>query len=409
MPPLRTLLLVVGGFILFFVAFFLAPVIPFTQSVSIPNAYKSGFTECLATGSSTNLTEALAEQQKCLNGYLYPPASVTRFGTPAYRLVGYGGSPFPSQVLVSQGNYSALVFFKGSQAVAAENAGPGDVVVNPNRVVEIDGALVYESDFGYLNITVTARNIGSHPIQYPTVYLSMSGFSVNTTNAGLTWIQPRPIGTCDASWSTGEYCTVSRVVANGLPTGKPFNFYVEVRGYVEGRYFVYRQGYQEGYPEGGVGPHWVAAFINQVEIARQNVSLSESNRLDTFAAIRFTDAIQNYTISDYNFTADATRFFGPNNTSPYAEEVLLYPGNYGPNAYSDFLSKFAIGHWSALTNPYFTQYGYYVGHAPYYVVSLPCPVYEIPREGINIPEFFQQHGCLTTVADTTWLVIILTP
>ncbi len=395
--------------ILLLLVFFLAPIVPFWQSVSVPGAYESGLTECLASISQDNATLARIQQIACQERYMSPPVTLYGFATPAYTLFSYGGPPFPSQELVTVGNHSALVFFSGSRAVAVESVGGPGVQVNPRGVMFIQNAAVSSFDFGFLNITIKIRSLGAYDIDNPVLYLSMEGFSTNQSSGGLTVIQPKFLGACGPVLASADYCSVSMVAPNNIPLNESFHFYVEARGSVSGSTFVYRQGFGEDYPRGGIGPLWVKAFIDQADTFRGGSTLTENSTLDTFAALRFKDASANFGISDYNFTVDANAFFGPSQYVKELAELLFYPGIYSPSSYPTFLSMYAPGHWSVLTNPIYKQYGYYVGHSSYYEVSVPCPVYEIPEEGVNITQFFGQHGCATTVLSTTWLVLVLSP
>ena len=356
--------------------FFLAPVVPYMNSVSVPGAGQVRSTD------------------------------VWGLATPSYAVIGYGSPPYSPTEVVSSGNHSALVFFSGGKAVAVEDAGPPGVVLNPSSVIAIMYAGVSSSDWGWLNITMQLRNIGFHNISSPVVYVSMVGFSSNGTSGALTVVQPKPIGTCGSLWLASAYCQVSQVTPNNLPVNKSFTYYAEIRGTVEGTPFVYRVPFGEYYPRGGVGPIWVNTFITNVNLARGGPPLRENSTLDAFAALRFKDASARYQISDYNFTVDAESFFGPD-ASQNVGEMLLFPGIFSPNTYPGFLAEYAVGHWDGLMDTQYTQFGYYVAQGTYYNVSIPCPVYEIPGAGVNITQYFQQHGCITMVATTTWLVIIL--
>lgn len=365
-----------GVVVLFVLVFFLAPVVPYVNSVTLPVSGSAG------------------------------SASVWGLATPYYALTGDGSPPYSPAQVVSIGNRSALVFFSGGKAVAVEDAGPSGAALNPSSVIAIEYAGVSSSDWGFLNITLHLRNIGFHNITSPVVYVSMEGFSANGTSAGLPLVEPKPIGTCGALWLSATYCDVSQVAPNNLPVNKSFAYYAEVRGMVEGAPFVYRAAFGEYYPRGGVGPHWVDAFISNVNLARAGSPLQENSTLDAFAALRFKDASARYQISDYNITADENSYFGPG-VSQNLGELLLFPGIFSPNTYPGFLAEYAVGHWDGLMDAHFTQFGYYVAQAPYYDVSIPCPVYEIPGAGVNITQFFHQHGCATMVATTTWLVVIV--
>ena len=368
---------VAGVVLLLLLVFFLAPVVPYVNSVSI-----------LAAGQGGS-------------------ADVWGLATPSYALLGYGSAPYSSMQLVTVGGHSALVFFHGGRAVAVEEVGGPGAVLNPSSVIGIQYAGVSSADWGTLNITLHLRNISYHNITDPVVYVSMEGFSSNGTAGGLPLIEPRAIGTCGAVWVASDYCDVSQIAPNNLPVNQSVTYYAEIRGTVAGSPFVYRQPFWEDYPRGGIGPLWVSAFMAKVDQARGGQALAENATLDAFAALRFKNATAHYQISDYNLSADAQAFFGPGTYANDISEVLLYPGVFSPNTYPSFLADYAVGHWDGLLNSLYTQYGYYVGEAPYYEVSVPCPVYEIPRAGMNITQFFAQHGCATSVATETWLVIIM--
>jgi len=361
--------------ILALLVFFLVPIVPYTQSVTIPG--RSG------------------------------EASLGGMSTPSYALLGYGSSPFPSSELVTVGSHSAIVFFRGSSPVAIEDAGPAGAEYNPSGVVWVQEAEVTSFDFGLLNVTVHLQDFGLRPIDNASVLLSMFGYSTNSTAGGMTLIQPKLVGDCQAEIQPGGYCTVSVTTPNLFPENKSIDYYPEVRGFVNGTPFVYREGFTEGFPTGGVGPIWVRAFLDRVDNAR-GAPLTENSTLDQFAALRFKTASAGYQISDYGFANDTALFFGANGGKGVTEE-LLFPGDFSPDNYPVFLADYAIGHWESLLDGYYTQFGFYVGHGPYYYVSVPCSIYEVPGAGINIPQFFQNRGCTTTVISSTWLVIVLGP
>jgi hypothetical protein len=405
----KTQLWVGGVFVIYFVSFFLAPIVPYGVSVSVPGAYRSGYLACFPGGYPGPNSLPTPQEQSCLDGYALPAAKATGFATPAYRAFGYGKAPFQHVEAVSAGNHTALLYFDGATLQAAEEINSPSVSINPSLVVEFDEAPVFSSDFGFINITIEIRNVGFYSIEDPTVYLSMPGFSSNATVGGVTWVEPRIVGGCPATWLPSAFCTVTQAVQNQLPVNKSFSYYAEVRGYNNGDYFVYRQGFSEAYPAGGVGAVWVGRFMDLVNKARTGTQMNESSALDSFAALRFRDASANFSISDYGFESDVTRFFGNNESTPTVEELLLYPGRDSPSAYSSFLSSYALRHWGALTDSAYAKFGYFVGHAPYYEVELPCSVYEIPGPGINITQYFHSQGCRTVVEPAeTWLVLILT-
>ncbi|MDG7007166.1 MAG: hypothetical protein JRN06_02845 [Nitrososphaerota archaeon] len=102
-----------------------------------------------------------------------------------------------------------------------------------------------------------------------------------------------------------------------------------------------------------------------------------------FAAQRSKTASAEPDIADYNSTQDSASRFGAARGAMVSEE-LLYPGGFTPGEYLSYLRNHASGHRSGLTEPAYSQFGYYIGQAPYYTVSANCPVQEIPGQGVNI-------------------------
>jgi hypothetical protein len=102
-------------------------------------------------------------------------------------------------------------------------------------------------------------------------------------------------------------------------------------------------------------------------------------------------------------------FFGANSSKLALVEVLLYPNLtvMDPFPYANIIQESAPGHWAALTDQNYTHFGYYVGTGPYEVVKQPCPIFEIPRAGVNITQFFESAGYSVSMQQATWLVIIL--
>ena len=364
---------VAGVLILVLLVFFLAPVVPYVQPASL-------------RGSST---------------------SVWGFATPSYSLLGDGSPPYPPAKLVTVGDHSAIAYFDGGRLVSVEDAGPAGVSFDPREVVWVQTAQVTSFDFGFLNITVRVQNLGLTPIEGAIVYLSMYGFSANSTVGGLVLIQPKVVGSCPGQMSPGETCVVSQTTPNLLPANRSVNFYAEVRGSVNGGPFIYRQGFSEGYPTGGVGPLWVSAFMDRVDHAR-GALLSQNETLDQFAELRFDTASTHYQISDYGFANSSTEYFGPKWGAQVTEE-LLFPGAFSPDNFAVYLSEFAIGHWETLLEGTYTQFGYYVGHGPTFLAGVPCSIYEVDGSGVNIPQYFQSRGCTTSIVPSTWLVIVLSP
>ncbi len=408
-----------GVVILLVVAFFYLPVVPYTQSVDVWFAYKNGVRSCNPSGGVINITNQAA-YERCLANYKYPPANLTGHSALAYRFLGIGEAPFPRQMVVTQGNFSVLVYFRGDKAVAIENIGElggyGGVVVNPPGTVAIQNVSVGPLPFGQINFTVILKNIGGTPIvgglgaevKFPAfVSIQFPGYGFNDTRDGLTWIGAAPIGTCADPWRPNTLCRISQTVTDSLPPGEPFAYFVEIRGVANSTPFFYKEEFHAQNPPAGITSAWVSQFIEAVDQARGTVRLSENSALDRFASLRFSTAVTQPDISDYGLASDAASFFGGIGSEPEIVELLLYPGASDAYTYASELQQYAPGHWSALTNTTYTQYGYFIGSGPYEYVNQPCPVSEIPSGGLNITQFFEKAGCTVSVRQATWLVIIV--
>lgn len=397
------------------VFFFAAPVVPYTQAIAIPGNYRYVRATCNnevgyfsgTTFTVSTFTEACTKP----NGTL-PASVVTGYGSLSSLLLGVGTEPFADGLVVSQGNLSALVYFRGGQAVSAEVLGysKNGSLYDPPGVVAITSASFRLAQFGQLNFTATVENTGRSVLE-SAVYLDAPGVDQNRTQDGLTWMSPGPIGTCRSPLSVGlrpgDSCTVSGLV-NVQASGNVL-YHVEVRGTVNGTPFVTRQGFQQTLPTGGIGRPWVSEFIQDVNGERPGVPLVENASLDAFAAQRFESASAQPDISDYNFTKDASAFFGAGRGAG-ATEVLLFPGGFTPDAFASYLKTYAVGHWTALIDPGVSRYGYYIGTAPYFQVSANCPVQEVLGEGTNITQYFVSQGCrVTPVPSVIWLVIVMSP
>jgi hypothetical protein len=392
-----------------------APVIAYSQSFNIWYAYKNGSTKCNPPGGVINDTNR-AEYDRCLASYKYPPANVTGYSSIAYKLLGIGIGPFPREVEVTQGNSSVLAYFKGDKLTAVESIGFGDVAVNPENVVKVQNVSFVETDFGFVNVTVVVKNIGTSPIvgepdQVAKLgaifFIELPGDEGNYTSDGVTWMGADNPGACAASWLPGSTCTVSYSLQDNLPANKSFTYQVEVRGSSTGKAFFYREALQGQPPQRGVTAAWVSRFVSQVNNARGGAGLTENSTLDRFAALRFKTAVTQPGISDYGLSGDTSTFFGSNGAQSNIVELLLFPGGLDPSAYASQLQTFGPGHWSALIDKTYAHFGYYVGTGLYEVVKVPCSTYEIPGAGINITQFFAAKGCSVTLEQTTWLVMIL--
>ena len=393
-------------------AFFYAPIVHYSQAISIPGNYKFVRSSCLpgtVGSSSVGSTSVTTTAFSCMapNGTL-PATFVVGYGSLAYALLGYGTSPYPSEATVKQGNMTALVNFEGGKAVTAENLGKFATLINPKGIVTVALSSLTPAQFSELNFTATLTNIGNTVILEPGVWLDAPGADSTYTSDGVTWLTPYFVGGCETPLKVGLLpggsCSVKGLV-NALGGGV-VDYHVVVQGMINGTQFVYRQGFQQEVPSAGIGSVWVTQFIQQVNEARVGTPLVENASLDAFAAQRFKTASFHPDISDYNFTQDAAAWFSSD--AGQASETLLFPGGYTPDSFALYLQSYASGHWSALTSQAFTQRGYYGGEAPFLTVSANCPVQEVLNQGVNITQYFQAHGCtVTPVPGAIWLVIVL--
>ncbi|MDG6909412.1 MAG: hypothetical protein JRN08_03495 [Nitrososphaerota archaeon] len=405
--------------------FFEAPVVGYSQQLTIPNDYQPiGVTTCsneyfptsttttALTTTAPNLTQLFDEYESCLSSYLYPPYVVSAQVPLAYALFGIGPPPFPDHVVFSQGNYTALVFFNGTKPSAAyEFYIPAkSLAVQPSGVVQILNASIQRDGYGNLVLTAAIKNIGSSPLNpigadaYGVAPLESPGYG--ETYKGLTWYPEGFPDNCAALLPPGRVCTVTSQVANTTFPSSKLSFRVGVAGVADGNAFFYSQDFVEPSPRPGVDQGWVDLFMGEVDQSRQGVRLAENTTLDSFAALRFKTASKVPGTSDFGFQSDEASFFG--GAGSPVNELLLFPGNAPPYLFATELQGSGPSHWSALLDAKSSQFGYFVGKAPYFDVSADCPVTEVTSSGVNITQYFESHGCtVTPVADVPWLVIIL--
>ncbi len=402
--------------------FFLAPVVPYSVAISIPQNYApDAFQVCAfqvngrnVTSISFNSTAQIDEFNACVNAHQLPPTDVTGRSALAYSLLGVGTPPFPSEVYVPQGDESALVFFQGSRAVTAYRIFVANATFNPRGTVEVLNSTVEYTGFGNLALTVAVKNVSPYNIngvEAGAIGLpSSSSLALPETGAPATgpkWYQSFLGSECSPLLPPGGVCVVSTLLDTGNLTGR-LDYLVEVIGGAGGTSFVYGEAVSQAAPQPGVSQAWVGLLMGEVGRARNGSAFAENSTLDRFAASRFATASSEPGISDYGFASDATAYFGKGAGS--VAELLLFPGTASPYQYAGELQADAPHHWAALMDPSYREYGFFVGTAPYYSVSADCPVTEVPSSGVNITQYFQGYGCtVTTLPSATWLVIILGP
>ncbi len=145
---------------------------------------------------------------------------------------------------------------------------------------------------------------------------------------------------------------------------------------------------------------WVNQFMANVSAARTSQGLShltESSSLDQWAQQRFLTMQQEPDVTHYGYQ----------NQEPGVGEAIFYPSGFSSSVYAKDLQSQAPLHWQLLMYPSFTSYGFYVGRGVVYSVGQQCSVTELPGPGINITQYFSQHGCTAYQGTDTWLVIEL--
>ncbi|MDE1858785.1 MAG: hypothetical protein KGI26_06950 [Thaumarchaeota archaeon] len=409
-------LAIIAGF------FFLAPVVPYSAAISIPQNYAPDASQICAlqvtgqnlTGIRFNSTAQFDEYTACLNQHLLPPTEVTGSSTLAYRLLGVGTPPFPSQVYVTQGDESALVLFQGSRAVTAYEVFVTNATYNPKDTIEVLNSTVQYTGYGDLVFTAAVKNVSPYNmtnVGVGVIGLPASSFLVFPVSGapatGPRWYQNYLGSECSPILLPGGMCKTGILLGTGNLTGM-LDYLALVTGKAGGTSFVYGKSVSQAAPQPGVNQAWVAMLMGKVSQARNGSAFTENSTLDRFAATRFSTASSMPGISDYGFASDAAAYFGEGAGS--VTDLLLFPGSASPYQYAGELQANAPHHWALLMDPGYTQYGYFVGTAPYYSVSADCPVTEVPSGGVNITQYFQSYGCtVTALPSATWLVIVLGP
>lgn len=339
--------------------------------------------------------------------------SLSGYSTVLYRLTGLGTGPFPPEMLVAQGNSSALVYFQGSHISYWDGPFPTSATLNPRNVVAVTNASITQWAFGLLNFTVTLTNVGSKPIFNLSVAYHYPSYGNNQTVAGLTR-SFAPVALCSPSLAPGQACTatVSLPQSGSLLTDEDYPMVAEAwsPGGPPGQPgfappFVYVDSVVLRYPGAGLSSQWVRSFIAAVNANRNATALTENRTLDEFAAYRYNSIRAQYQISDYNFSSDYNKFFG--SSGPTLFEEILYPAGKDPATFPAYLHQYAIGHWTGLMDSLFTKYGYFFGTGPSVEVGPGCSATEVPGPNINITQYVISHGCSYVIADEIWFIIIL--
>jgi len=385
------------------VILFLVPLVPFSTSIAIPGNYEPGVDSCNLI-KQTNATQG-AKYQQCLANYLYPAAELNGSSTISYKLLGLGSPPYPREKLVTQGNDSALVYFKGDSIEAAENYPSFPITsLNPPGLVTIGNASLHLDPNDFLNFSAVVVNISPEPMTLHARIQGPAAFSTNLTINGVTWMGGGSIG-CYRILAPKSTCVASTPSLNS--TGgdlTQLHFTVEVLGQIGEQRFLYQQHFALTNPyTGHVNAEWVAAFIRAVNNARNGTGLKEDKTLDGFAQVRFQTSISNFTIANYGFNPDYNKFFSP--PAPQVGEATLFVGKYLPTQYVAVLQSTAPGHWAILTDPTYTKFGYFAGVGATVVAREPCAVTEFPSAGINTTQYLTSHGCAYDIVQGPWVVI----
>jgi hypothetical protein len=376
---------------------FIVPIAPYTLSLQIPFVLKPGSPGC---GGQTP-----QELQACIDRYLYPPVNITGRASLSYELFGIGIQPFNSSYRIVAGNDSAIFYIAGTKITSAEDYPFPSFELNPQGVVAIQNVSITRDELGLVTMSATVENVGTQPLDKVGVLFDfVPGNSDNYTSGGITWVDGQggffPPGDL---LMPGSSRTFSGQPQNqSVSAGQTFRYRLQVLALSGSTNIVYQKWFQGLWPATGITPNWVASFIQEVNSNRTGPQLAEDQALDAFAQTRFQTQVANYNISNYEFQQDFAKSFP--GSSLQIGETTLWPGTDAPFEYATFLQESAPGHWSALTNPIYTHFGYYIGYGPTIVVSQPCSITEFPGS-VNIPNLLASNGCHFTIEQTVWLVI----
>jgi hypothetical protein len=321
--------------------------------------------------------------------------------------LGIGTQPFRSTYTFPEGTGSNLFFVRGTEVTGAELVPFPSYELNPTGVVTIENTTVTRGPLGIVNFTATVENVGSTPIDDVSVGFGVPGNGQNASINGVTWIA-YPGGiyldkSCPSTLAPHTSCIASfQAEIEAMAPGQTFGYHVQVRGRVGTEGVVYTRWFQGVWPTKEATPSWVSYFIQQVNLDRTGPKLTENSTLDAFAKERFQTQVANSNISNYGFQQDYAKSF-PGSGSQIGEDTL-WTGTDTPLAYISVLQQSAPGHWSVLTNPDYTQFGFYIGFGPSIVVSQPCSVTEFPGD-VNMTALLASKGCQFHIEQAVWLVI----
>jgi len=393
--------------------FFFAPVLPYSVPVAghyFP--YNKGYSLCQTLypiSPRSNSTE-LALLSACLSSYRYPTYNLTGQSSLSYGLLGVGEPAFGSKVVLTLHNTTVILYFSGANLNSVESRLPEGTLVDPAGVVQVQNVTATLDYLGLLDLNVTVKNTGDLQISEMSVWMSTPPVYGIPTLPQRTEVSAYSV--CVEDLEPGSSCRVSMgTVPLQLPPSAytEVSYALEVKGYYGGTYFVYHatvatKASFKPFPS-SLSEDWVFQFIQNVTSARGVARLSENATLDQFAALRFRTMVLNYNVSHYGYANDYYQFF--HSAIPNGTELYLFPVGSAPSEFATYLQSKAPGHWQALMDTSFTQYGWYYSRGAEVVGQGNCNVTEIPGPNINVPQYFEAQGCSIQVLQEGWLVIEL--
>ena len=312
--------------------------------------------------------------------YLPAPTTVTGRAPVSYALLGVGTKPFTNYYTIPEDNGTELFFVNGTSVTAAEFLSFPSVQLNPPGVLDVKNVSITRDALGSVNFTATVENIGASPLEDVRVGFAVPGNGqntsspigftngANTTEGGPTWINDGQVlcgttGVATPSLPPGGECQVSFLALSETVTpGQTFGYTVQVIASLGTQGVVFQHWFQGVWPTKDVTSDWVNDFIQEVNGNRTGPKLIEDQTLDAFAQTRFQTQVANFNVSNYGFQQDYTKSFP--GSALQIGETTLWPGSDLPFEYATVLQESAPAHWSVLTDPSYTHYGYYIGYGP---------------------------------------------